>query len=496
MSFAEPKKLKQSYLLAWWCALLLLLQSVLLLFSQDDFHLKTNLILQLVALAGFALFSKKASQTYLNAPLVFAGSIFIWHSTFLLGYYFDLAPIFEFPGDTFDIGFDHIYKSTALVGLCLSLALFGMLWGYRREKRDAHANLSHLSAMREGYSVLGAAAKRTALYLFGGMTAILLVFMVHEGRDLFSRTYLEFYDQQNLSLIALLFYRSEYLWAFVIILAIAAYRDSVRIRAGLAVAIVGIAVLLAMLGPRTGPFMCLTTLLLSWDAFVQRVKLRWIGAFVIFLAAASYVIASGRDKGIGVRVFQFSDTGREKLELLDLFSEQGKSIAVVLRTIEFTQRNGLVYGRTFLDGIVSTLPLPLLHVVGYNFGPSLTEFVVDNSPNSIVYSGPGSSVVAELYYNFGTFGCLGFVAIGWFVARSYFKFRCTGDIFAALIAFTVAGMYTVMMRNDLSSAFRLIVYAYIMISIMRKKREAPTQARSKPPVAPWHREPMLLDGEA
>jgi len=502
MTAISGNKPRRLYTLALWGALFLLLQSLLLLFSQNDFQLKTNLIVQLVALAAFAFFSKNAAHTYLNAPLVFAGSIFIWHSTFLLGYYFDLAPIFEFPGDTFDIGFDHIYKATALVGLSLALTIVGMLWGYKREKRAAEASPALIAVGRARFSTLGPAAKRVVWYLLGGMTLVLLLFFFREGRGLFERTYLEFYQQDNLSLVATVFYRSEYVWAFVIVLAVAYYKDSSRMRVFIACAISATAVLLAMLGPRTGPFLCLATLLLSWDCFVQHVKSRWIGAFVLFLAAASYVIGAGRETGIGAHVFQFGDTGREKLELLDLFSEQGKSIAVVLRTIEFTQRGGAAFGRTFLDAAISVVPLPVLNFLGYKFAPSLTGFVVDSSPNSIIYAGPGSSLVAEFYYNFGILGCLGFMAIGWFIAKSYFTFIFWGDIFSGVQAATVASMYTAMMRNDFASSFRLILYALIILYILRKKRQGSmSQVLSGPGrYSQWipaqRSKPMLADGEA
>lgn len=486
----ETKALSRLYSLARWCTLVLLLQSVLLLVWQDDFQLKTNLIVQVVTLAVFALFARKASGTYLNAPFVFAGSIFVWHSTFLLGYYFDLAPIFEFPGDTFDIGFDHIYKATSLVGLCLGLTMLGMLWGYERAKRDARATSSS-AISQDQISQLGPSAGRVACYLFAGMTLILLLFIAHEGRDLFGRTYLEFYDQQGLSFIALVFYRSEYFWAFVIVLAIAAFRDNARIRAGLAVAIVGVAVVLALLGPRTGPFMCLTTLLLSWDCFVRRVRMRWIATFVVFLSAASYVIASGREKSIGAHVFQFSDTGREKLELLDLFYEQGKSIAVVIRTMEFTEYRGKLYGRTLADAALSVIPLPLLQLTGYKPAESPVEFVVNNSPDDPLYRGPGSSLIAELYYNFGMVGCGGFLIIGWYLSRAYFKYLITGDLFIGIMTATVTGTYTVMMRDDLVSSFRLLAYAAIAIVFLRRKRSASFISAETRPVRNLHHSPEL-----
>lgn len=473
MAASRGKNLYRLYVAAFCAVFVLLLQSVVLLSNQNEGELKANLLFQLGAVAIFALFSNKASGTYLNAPLVFATSIFIWHSAFLLGYYFELSPIFAFPGDTFDIGYDYIFKATALVGLCLALAIVGMLWGYRREQITAETNPSWVSFTRERYSYFQPGSKRIIWYLFAAMTVILLIFMVRDTASIFGHNYLDFYQQENLSLSATLFYRSEYLWAFVIVVMIAYHKDNVRLRIFLALMVVGVAVLLAMLGPRTGPFLCLTTLLLAWDCFVRRVKLRWVGLFVLFLSVASYVIASARDTGIGAHVFQFSDTGRDKVELLDLFYEQGKSIAVVLRTMEFTHQSGLVHGRTFLDAAVSVVPLPLLNLAGYHPAQSLTEFVVAESPAAPQYRGPGSSLIAEFYYNFGMLGCLGFAVIGWYISRAYFRYVISGDVFVAVKVMTVVGMYTVMMRDDIGSSLRLIVYAFIVLSLLRSREAVP-----------------------
>jgi hypothetical protein len=467
----KRKTVGRLYAMALWSAYLLLFQSLILLWFQNDFSLKSNLLMQIAALTLLGLFSKTVSGTYLNAPLVFAGSIFIWHSTFLLGHYFQLAPIFVFEGGAFDIGFAYVYKATALVGLSLALAIVGMIWGYRRERIEAKINLSRSALTRAYYSSLGSASKRIAWYLFVGMVSILVLFVVREGPSVFGGKYIDFYAYAPTSLNAVLFFRSELFWVFVVILLIACYKDEVRVRNLVAVLIVAVCALLAMLGPRTGPFMCLTALLLSWDCFVRRVKLRWIAIFVLFLSAASFVIASGRGASLGIQIFNFAETGREKLDLLSLFHEQGRSIEVVLRTMEFSERSGLMYGRTFVDSIVSVVPLPILNLVGYRFAESPATWIVENSPDIGLNEGAGSSLIAELYYNFGMLGCLSFLIIGWFISRAYFKYAFSGNIFTGLNVMTVVALYTVMMRNDSGGCWRLLIYGFIVVAVLRRKRE-------------------------
>ena len=459
------------YRMTAWSAYLLLFQSFVLLWFQNDFGLKSNLLVQIAALTFFGLFSKTVSGTYLNGPLVFAGSIFIWHSTFLVGHYFQLAAIFTFEGGAFDIGFAYVYRATALVGLSLALAIIGMIWGYRRERIEAKINLSNRALTRECYSSLGSSSKRVAWYLLAGMVCMLVLFVVREGPSVFGGRYIDFYAYTPSSLSAVLFFRSELLWVFVVILLIACYKDDPRMRNIVTILVVVVCVLLAMLGPRSGPFMCLTALLLSWDCFVSRIKLRWIASFVLFLSAASFVIASGRGTSLGIQVFNFAATGREKLELLSLFHEQGRSIEVVLRTMEFSERSGWMYGRTFVDSIVAVVPLPILNFVGYRFAESPANWIVENSPDIALNEGAGSSLVAELYYNFGMLGCLGFLIIGWHISRAYFKYSFSGNMFTGLNVMTVVALYTVMMRNDSGGCWRLLIYGFIVVALLRRKRE-------------------------
>jgi hypothetical protein len=130
-----------------------------------------------------------------------------------------------------------------------------------------------------------------------------------------------------------------------------------------------------------------------------------------------------------------------------------------------------MYGRTFLDSVVSIVPLPVLELVGYAYTKPLADRIVDTSPDIALGGGWGSSLVAELYYNFGMPGCLGFLIIGGYVGKSYFNFVNSANIYSGLKVMTVAIMYTMMMRNDSGSCWRLLIYAFIIIILLKRKRE-------------------------
>jgi hypothetical protein len=454
---------------ALWGGYLLWLQSLGLVLLQSESNLKLNLVLQIMVLSIFALFARKSSGTYLNAPFIFASSIFLWHSTFLVGYYFGLAPIFASPGGAFEVGFGYVYKATALVGFSLALAMVGMIWGYEHQRMVIARSADRLR--RACYAAIDSDSRRISWYLFAAMISILALFIIREGTSISDRKYMDLYAYAPTSFSAILFFRSQFFWVFVIVLLFACYKSNRRIIGLLTILTILLCGLLAMLGPRSGPFVCLVALLLSWDCFVRRIRLQWIAAFVLFLSAASFVIASGRAAGLGTHVFDFADTGREKLELLDLFYEQGRSITVVLRTMDLTSRAGFMYGRTFVDSAVSVVPLPILELGRYRYAKPLADTIVDNSPDVPLSEGWGSSLVAEFYYNFGMLGSLGFFAIGWFISRAYFDFIGTGNIYSGLKVMTVVSMYTMMMRNDSGSCWRLLLYAFLVVALLKSRRE-------------------------
>ena len=130
-----------------------------------------------------------------------------------------------------------------------------------------------------------------------------------------------------------------------------------------------------------------------------------------------------------------------------------------------------MYGRTFADSIVSVVPLPVLKLTGYRFVQSLSDRIVDISPDIPLNEGAGSSLIAELYFNFGMLGSLGFLIIGWFISRAYFKYLLSGDLFTGVKIMTIASMYMVMMRNESSSSWRLFIYMFLVVAFLRRKRE-------------------------
>src|SRR5579863_4075870 len=224
----------------------LLGHSIFLTLVPNDAGLRLNLILQTASLIFFALWTWKTGASRLNPPLVFCACIYMWHSTFLTGHYFHLNEIFEFPGTAFTYGFEHIYDATALVGLSLGLSILGIVIAYHRQRSRPTDRRGF--SLPSSHSSLGPVTHRMAWILLGTMILIAIVYLASEGAATFSGAYMDAYYNASESLPYLLFYRSQFMWVFVIILLIASNRKNNRVLLFVGVVTLGISTITAMLG--------------------------------------------------------------------------------------------------------------------------------------------------------------------------------------------------------------------------------------------------------
>jgi hypothetical protein len=462
----------------------LLCQSLVLTMVPNDAGVELNLILQTTSLILFALWTWKIGASRLNPPLVFCACIYMWHSTFLTGRYFHLNPIFEFPGNAFTYGFEHIYDATALVGLSLGLSIVGIVLAYHRQR-------SRLTDRRgvslpSSFSSLGPVTHRIAWMLLGTMILIATIYLAAEGAMAFSGGYMDAYYNASESIPYLLFYRSQFMWVFVIILLTASNRKNNRVLVVIGLITLCIATITTMLGSRSEPFICLAAFVVAFDCLVRRLPIWIVIVFLVALSAASYVIDNTRATGLGTHVFKFSESGKDKLDLWHFFYQNGLDIRAILRTMEFSQGDPPRYGESFLDAAFSVIPKPLLDKTGYEQPIQPSVWMIRHSPDVGFYNGMGYSLVAEMYYNFRMLGCLGFLLIGWFLGRTYFKYLFTGDVYAALNSMIVAVFLTLHMRSDSGVYLRLMIYSFLMVGLL-KRVSIPTRNSRRWGYASWSR---------
>lgn len=439
----------------------IILQSILLIDNESIGYLKFNLLMQLVLVILFGVWSYLKSGKLLNAPLIFIAAIYLWHSPFLTGYYFELAKLFEFTGRHLTYGEEYVPKATGLVALCIAAGVAGSLFAFRQEKAKEPLSMPAMTG-----EPLHAYAKRLAWIAFLGYGFLTLLYLLKEGLNTFSGDYMSLYTEHSDTFL-FYFYQATKFYFSIFLLSIFAFVSSKReFRYALAITVVIITIQF-LLGSRSIPFINLVALALCIDYFYMRLPLIVYPAGFFILSALSFIIESSRVEGVGLNVFNFAATGKE-LDLLHFFWELGGVIRNVIRTMAFMGQEGIVLGQTFLNSIVYLLPKYYLDGLGYQpiiLRPS--AWLVEHSAD-IPYGGAiGYSLVAESYYNFGLAGCLIFFLVGWFVAGNYFKYILTGDRFTLLHSLNVVIILSLHMRNDSEAYLRYVVYGALFIELLR-----------------------------
>jgi len=446
------------------CTTILMLQSLVLIDNQSFASLKTNLLLQLILVTLFAVWSYMASGKYINAPVIFILAIYFWHSPFITGHYFELGKTFEFSGRIFTYGEEFIPRATGLVGLCITAAIIGTLIGYYQQTLNNRGDAG--IAAIDDHSSIHVTAKQLLWTAFIGYGILTLLFLLVIGVNTFSTDYMSLYTEGDDSFLYRLYQSTKYYFS-VILLAVFAFIDRKR-EYWLALAIsLSIILIQFLLGTRSVPFINLIALLLCVDYFIKRLPFILLPASFLFMSAISYIVAFSRVEGLGFNVFNFAATGRE-LDLLHFFYELGGVIRNVIRTMAFMGPEGFVHGKTFFFAFVYLLPK--FYLDGLGFQPDYmrpSDWLVANSADVPYGGGIGYSMVAESYLNFGMAGCLLFLLVGWFIAKKYFDFILSGNRYSLLHAMNIVITLSLHMRNDSLAYTRIIVYGFLFIELLR-----------------------------
>lgn len=437
-----------------------MVQSMMLIFNEELGYLETNLIFQLFLLVAFGAWSYFSSGTYLNAPLVFIVSVYLWHSPFLTGHYFQLAEIFEWTGRHFTYGEEFVPRATGFVGLCMAAGVWGSMLGYSRTSGGA-VRCMRISDSPTGLTRQG---KQILWLAFVGYALLTLLYFVKEGSSAVSGDYLSLYTEHSDSLLYRVYQATKFYFS-LLILAVFAFATSRRELWHAFAITLGVICIQVLLGSRSIPFINLIALGISINYFIRKISPLFLLAGLLLMSAVSFIIQYARVEGV-LNSLNF-DLANNEISFLHMFWEMGGVIRNVIRTMAFMGPDGFVYGQTFINSIVYILPKFFLDGLGFQPGilrPS--EWLIEYSSDIPDGGGIGYSLVAESYYNFGIVGALIFLLIGWLVAAKYFRFVRTGDRFSMLHAMNIVIILSLHMRNDTEAYLRYILYGSLFIELL------------------------------
>jgi len=440
-------------------------QSLLLVGFETMGYLKVNLLMQLALLLMFFVWTYQVSGKYLNAPVILIGAIYIWHSPFLTGHYFELAESFAFTGRHFTYGEEFVPRATGLVALCIASGVAGTIFGYLRQHRLLERGEITVVPADETAS-LHIRAKRVMWAAFLGYGLLTLVYLLKEGLNTFSGDYFNIYLEHPDTFLYRAYTSTKYSFSLLLLAVFAFSKTRKEYRYAFSITL-AVILIQFLLGTRSLPFINLVALLFCVDYFIVRLPLFFYPIGILLMSAISFIVVNARVEGLGFQVFKFGSTGKE-LDLLYFLWELGGVIRNVIRTMVFIVPGGFAHGLTFLDAFVYLLPKFYLDGLGYqSIVQRPSEWIIEHSGDIPYGGGIGYSLVAEAYYNFGMPGCLLFAFIGWFVARNYFKYVLTGDRFSLLHSLNIVTILSLHMRNDVIGYMRFIVYGSLFIELLR-----------------------------
>ncbi len=200
-----------------------------------------------------------------------------------------------------------------------------------------------------------------------------------------------------------------------LIFLVIACKDNKKI-VNISIGIVLLNLILAFIsGARGGAIALLLTLFYLYTTQIKKIKVRnyiVLGILAIIVMRLFNVVAVFRDepdKNIDTLVKSFEETNDSGL-ILSTVEDLGASIFSLYHTINIVPSSqGYAYGYTYFASVMAVIPSLFMGGISFSNEASLAEWLMKKL--NLDY-GPGYTILAEAYYNFGMFGFLAMFAIG------------------------------------------------------------------------------------
>lgn len=236
-------------------------------------------------------------------------------------------------------------------------------------------------------------------------------------------------------------------------------------------------VLFFLIGDRGGPISLLLTTTILIGSIVRPLKLYTllVGVFVggLFLS----LISLGRSESSGIEILS---AGAEKFQYTSGYDntlELANSVRTLYMAVsEVPERHDFFYGRLWTGNLLSPFPftqslyLDLTKTKTYELGSAvyITYLTFGNNPSS----GEGTSLIADIYLNFGSLGVVFFMfLLGIFFKKADNNLHCLENIHWVIVAAILASFSVYFGRASLFLILRPIIWSFIIMSIFIKIRK-------------------------
>lgn len=249
-------------------------------------------------------------------------------------------------------------------------------------------------------------------------------------------------------------------------------KDNKLYKYGMNMLLLCIITLSFLMGSRTEGVIVVLCYLLITHIFIKPFRNKKILSLIIpLLIIFSFipVIAEFRnisEKSFSTFVDLYFATVVEDSVFVSILGELGGSLFPLLNVIELQPNvEQFNFGQTYLAALTSFLPSILVGSYLANIRISLAEWLQERL--HLDY-GPGFSVVAEAYYNFGILGWIFFIFLGLFISFTFkLNFKSNIKFFLSTVLL-IAGIYFLLLivRDQFLLFFRNYILCAIIPSLM------------------------------
>lgn len=237
-----------------------------------------------------------------------------------------------------------------------------------------------------------------------------------------------------------------------------------------------------LVGDRSGGMGLIVATLWLWNTGIKNVefeKVRKIFVFLFLAIITMFIVSSLRNLEefslLGI-IETLSGSFTQSNPLIDQLNEMGWSVYPLILTMQLVpEAFSFSLGASYFDAILSIVPATVRNLMGLDIEVSLASWLMDVKGMVV---GPGYSLAAEAYYNFGWFGTIFMILLGFFFAKmvgyiSNYSLK-SSPIKMVIIAIVLFLSITVMRRSMgtiISPLFYNAFIPYILaVMISRVKR--------------------------
>ncbi|TXD51438.1 O-antigen polymerase [Polaribacter sp. IC063] len=235
-------------------------------------------------------------------------------------------------------------------------------------------------------------------------------------------------------------------------------------------------ILFLLIGDRGGPVLLFLTTSIIIGSIIKPINFRTL---ITTVAAGSIVltlISLGRSEKSGIGIFT---AGAEKFEFssgYDNTLELANSIRTLYRAVSnVPERHNYFYGKLWRSDLLAIIPfsqsffLSLTEAKRYEMSSSgyITYLTFGLNP----HSGEGTSLIADIYLNFGILGVLFFMyLLGMFFKKIDVELYSNNNFKWLVVAAILASLSISLSRNGLFVMVRPVLWSLLLVSLLVKKR--------------------------